>query len=169
MYSVVHGGVDRELRAHSIDFLSSLPFDGMAIGGSLGRDRAEMADLLGFLSPRLPPHLPVHLLGIADPDSVALGVPLGFDTFDSCFPTRVARHGSLLTRAGTLHIRATKHVADFGPIDPETPTIDCSRAYLHHLFRQKEPLYHTLASMHNVCYMNRLMASLRQKILADEI
>ena len=100
MYGVVHGGTDRELRAASVEYLSSLPFDGFAVGGSLGRDSAEMIDLLEFVMPLLPRAKPNHLLGIADPASVMAAAPLGVDTFDSCFPTRVARHGTLLTREG---------------------------------------------------------------------
>ena len=169
MYAVVHGGVDRELRAGSAAYLASLPYDGFAIGGSLGRDRAEMLGLLEYLLPLLPDDRPNHLLGIADPSSVADGVPLGVDTFDSCYPTRVARHGNLFTRDGGINIKSTRHQADYGPVDPAVPTVQCSRAYLHHLFRMKEPLYTTLASMHNVAFMNALMAELRQRVLADEI
>ncbi|KAL3897285.1 MAG: hypothetical protein SGPRY_013083, partial [Prymnesium sp.] len=119
MYGIVHGGVDRELRAWSVAQLASLPFDGTAIGGSLGKDKQEMQDLLEFLMPLVPTHKPVHLLGIADPASVRSCAPLGIDTFDSCFPTRVGRHGSLMTSEGTLHIRSAKYLRDFGPIDPQ--------------------------------------------------
>jgi queuine tRNA-ribosyltransferase len=94
MYGVVHGGTDRDLRRSSVEYLSSLPFDGMAIGGSLGKDRGDMIDMLRYMTPLLPPDRPRHLLGIGDPTSVAAAVPLGIDTFDSCLPTRVARHGT---------------------------------------------------------------------------
>ena len=82
---------------------------------------------------------------------------------------RVGRHGTLLTSQGRLSIRSAKFASDYGPIDPEMPTIDCSRAYLHHLVRMKEPLATTLASMHNVMHMNNLMAQIRQRIMADEL
>jgi queuine tRNA-ribosyltransferase len=134
-----------------------------------GRDRAEMMELLRFVMPRLPADKPNHLLGIADPRSVESIVPLGVDTFDSCYPTRVARHGTLLTRDGKLHIGQGKYRSQFGPIDPAMPTLDCSRAYLHHLYRMNEPLYQTLASMHNVRYMTTLMAELRERIRADDL
>ena len=101
--------------------------------------------------------------------SIQRCVTHGVDTFDSCFPTRVARHGTLLTRAGRLHIDSGKYRRDFGPIDPEVKTIDCSRAYLHHLAKMKEPLYDTLASLHNVMHMNALMVDMRRRIYADEI
>ena len=140
MYCVVHGGVDRELRAQSVAYLASLPFDGFAIGGSLGKDRAEMVEMLTWLMPQLPDDgRPNHLLGIADDESIAAVVPLGVDTLDSCNPTRVGRHGTLLTREGPIRIGGTKYAEDFGPIDPaglgfeETGGLPYSRSYVHHL------------------------------------
>jgi len=169
MYAVVHGGTDEAMRRESAEYLGSLPFDGFAIGGSLGKDRAEMLEMLTFLMPLLPQDKPNHLLGIADPESAEAVVPLGIDTLDSCNPTRIARHGILLSRAGPLKIKQTRFLDDFGPIDPELETIPHSRAYVHHLFKQHEPLYSTLASQHNLIFMNKLMADLRQRILNDEI
>jgi len=169
MYAVVHGGTDEEFRAESAGYLSSLPFDGFAIGGSLGKDRVEMLELLAFLMPKLPETKPNHLLGIADPESAEAVVPFGIDTMDSCNPTRVARHGLLLTTDGPLKIKTVKHARDYGPIDPKVPTIKHSRSYLHHLFKQHEPLFMTLASQHNLIFMNKLMADLRRRILADEV
>ena len=169
MYAVVHGGVDRELRAESAAYLASLPFDGFAIGGSLGRDRAEMLELLEYLLPLLPDDRPNHLLGIADPESSEAVVPYGVDTMDSCNPTRIARHGLLLAKGGSIKIKQLKYADDFGTIDPETPTIEHSRSYLHHLYKQNEPLFATLASQHNMIFMNSLMADLRRRILADEL
>lgn len=175
MYGVVHGGTDRQLRAHSVEYLSGLPFDGYAVGGSLGRDRDEMLALLGYVLPLLPREQPNHVLGIADPASVERGVPLGADTFDSCFPTQIARHGTLLTASGRIHIGQGKYKLQHDcPIDPEAASgADCcdgvSRAYMHHLYKQREPLYETLASMHNVRFMMRMMATLRERILADDL
>ena len=88
---------------------------------------------------------------------------------DSCNPTRIARHGSLLTTEGVLRIKQTAHLDDYRDIDPEVPTIPYSRSYLHHLFKQHEPLFMTLASQHNLLFMNALMADLRRRILADEV
>ena len=169
MYAVVHGGIDRELRMQSAEYLSALPFDGMAIGGSLGRDRAEMLQLVDFVAKLLPRERPVHLLGIADPSSVAAAAPFGIDTFDSCYPTQIARHGTLLTREGPVHIKQGKYKRDWGPIDPTLHTVDASRAYLHHLARMREPLFDVLASLHNVYFMNLLFAEMRGRILADDL
>jgi len=169
MYAVVHGGTDEALRHESAEYLSSLPFDGFAIGGSLGQDRGEMLTLLEFLIPHLPTDKPNHLLGIADPESAEAVAPLGVDTLDSCNPTRIARHGMLLCKGGAIKIKQGRFADDFGPIDPECATITHSRAYLHHLFKQHEPLFMTLASQHNLIFMNALMADIRQRILRDEL
>jgi queuine tRNA-ribosyltransferase len=108
MYCVIHGGIDRELRTRSIDYLTSLPFDGYAIGGSLGNGRDELKDLLDFVMPQLDSSSdrkskPRHLLGIADEVSVRNAVSLGLDTMDSCYPTRLARHGTLLVRGSDIN------------------------------------------------------------------
>ena len=96
-------------------------------------------------------------------------MPFGIDTMDSCNPTRIARHGLLLGRDGPIKIKQLKHAKDYGPIDSAVPTISHSRAYLHHLFKQHEPLYMTLASQHNLIFMHKLLADMRQKILNDEL
>ena len=109
MYAVIHGGVDRDLRRMSVEYLTSLPFDGFAIGGSLGKDTAELVELLGHLMPQLPKDRPNHLLGIGDVGSILGSIPHGVDTFDSTFPTRNARHGQLMTRTrGTFNIQRAR-------------------------------------------------------------
>ena len=118
----------------------------------------------------------MHILGIADPRSVETGARHGADTFDSCFATRVARHGTLLTRDGPVHIGQGKYRGQNGPIDPSlgwdhTDPLWCSmsRAYLHHLRRMHEPLYETLASMHNLRFMTHTMAEIRERIRSDDL
>lgn len=169
MYAVVHGGTDKALRQHSLEYLASLPFDGFAIGGSLGKDRAEMVEMLGWLMPQVPDCKPNHILGIADVQSIEALVPFGCDTFDACNPTRVARHGTLYTSEGQIRITQKKHLEDFGPLDPNLETIPYSRSYMHHLFKQNEPLFVSLASLHNLYFMNNLMKQQRDKIMRNEI
>lgn len=170
MYCVVHGGVDERLRKMSIDYLTALPFDGFAIGGSLGKNREELFGLLQFVMPHLPYDRPNHLLGIADVESIAGAVPLGVDTFDSCFPTRLGRHGTLLTkRFGRVNIRSGKWKNVFEPPDWEGGLQDHTLAYLHHLFKVHEPMAATLLTLHNIIFMSEFMASLREKILANDI
>jgi queuine tRNA-ribosyltransferase len=189
MFSVIHGGIDRELRTQSIDYLTSLPFDGYAIGGSLGNGRQELKELLTWMMPLfdLTSHRqskPRHLLGIADEESVRNAVVHGIDTMDSCYPTRLARHGTLLVRnnphgdgagrpSGSIKIMNREHARAFGvKIDKQCLCSTCQRydrAYLWHLFKANEPIAATLAAQHNIHYMNDLMKQLRQDIMENRI
>ncbi len=172
MYAVIHGGIDPEMRKESADYLTNLPFDGFAIGGSLGKTKEQMIDMLTLLMPRIPTDAPNHLLGIADLASLEPCITLGIDTFDSSHPTRCARHGLLFTSQGDVKILNSSNRTDFGPIDPHCACNVCarySRAYLHHLFKAKEVTGHILATIHNLHFMVQLMAAYRQKILNDEV
>lgn len=172
MYAVIHGGIHPELRKMSCDFLTDLPFDGFAIGGSMGKTKQEMIAMLSFTMPLLPLEKPNHLLGIGDLESIDQCVPLGVDTFDSSYPTRAARHGILLTKDGPLKIMKGGNAKAFSPPEEECTCSTCrqfSLAYLHHLFKAKEPICMTLATIHNLHFMVRLMQKYRQKILGDEI
>ncbi|MEX0672220.1 MAG: tRNA guanosine(34) transglycosylase Tgt [Candidatus Babeliales bacterium] len=172
MYAVVHGGVDKELRKKSVDYLTALPFDGYAIGGSIGKTKEEMFDLLQFVFPLLPKEKPNHLLGIADLESIEACVAMGVDTFDSAYPTRAARHGAIFTTHGQLKIKSGKYAHDFEPLDADCRCTVCknyTRAYIHHLFKAKEASAHTLATIHNIAHMVNLMANYRKKILENEI
>ena len=173
MYAVVHGGVDAALRKLSAEYLSSLPFDGFAIGGSLGKDPTEFGELMAYVMPLLPRDRPTHVLGIGDETSIRAGVPHGADTFDSTFPTRAARHGTLLTRThGRVNIRRRENAEMFEPPCALCPCRLCTshtRAYLHHLDKANEPMAQELATSHNLHYMGWLMGDIREKILNDEI
>lgn len=170
MYAVVHGGIDQNLRSLSANYLSALPFDGFGIGGSLGKNREELFALLRFLMPLIPKDRPNHLLGIADIESISGAVPLGVDTFDSCFPTRLGRHGTLLTkRFGRVQIRSGKWKQFFEPPDWDGGLQGHTLAYLHHLYKAYEPMAATLLSLHNLLYMAEFMSCIRTKILQDEM
>jgi queuine tRNA-ribosyltransferase len=170
MYGVIHGGIDPELRAESCRVLTSLPFDGFAIGGSVGKNRSEMLSMLTTTMPQLPSHQPVHLLGIGDLISLQACVPLGIDTFDSSYPTRAARHGLLLTESEGVKVQQPIYARHFTSLPCGCWT--CQRhslAYLHHLFKSREITAHSLATIHNLHFMVQLMHRLRQQILRDEI
>jgi queuine tRNA-ribosyltransferase len=172
MYGVVHGGVDDALRSESLKTLLDLGFDGLAVGGSLGKERLEMVQMLSNLMPQVPQELPVHLLGIADLPSIEACLPLGIDTFDSSYPTKAARHGMLLTSRGVVKIDRACYRSDPEPVDPSCDCLTCtqySAAYLHHLFKAHETTALTLASIHNIRAMVRRFADVREKILRDEI
>jgi queuine tRNA-ribosyltransferase len=168
MYAVIHGGIDNELRQQSCDYLTTLDFDGFAIGGSLGKNHTQMFQMLQSLMPQLPAEKPNHLLGIGDLVSLATCVTLGVDTFDSSHPTRCARHGLLFTAAGGKKIEQARYAYDTGPIDDGCTCFTCQRystAYVHHLFKAKEMVGYTLATVHNLHYMIQLMARYRHAIL----
>eukprot|EP01114_Cavostelium_apophysatum_P003807 TRINITY_DN1393_c0_g1_i4.p1 TRINITY_DN1393_c0_g1~~TRINITY_DN1393_c0_g1_i4.p1 ORF type:complete len:385 (-),score=20.25 TRINITY_DN1393_c0_g1_i4:220-1374(-) len=173
MYSVIHGGVDRALRKESIATLAALPFDGYAIGGSIEKNRDEMANLLEYMVPLLPPRLPIHLLGIGDDESLDTCVRFGIDTFDSAYPCKSGRHGNFFTSEGTISIRQTKYLTEHNrPIDPECTCHTCtnySLGYLHHLYKAKEHTLFTLGTTHNLHYTFKKMARIREKIMKDEI
>lgn len=172
IYAVVHGGISEEMRSLSCQCLGDLPFDGYAIGGSVGKTREEMLGMLAFTLPRLPEEKPNHLLGIGDLTSLKMTLPLGVDTFDSSYPTRAARHGTAFTREGPLNLIRTAVATSWEPIDAACSCHTCrhhSRAYISHLFQAKEMAALSLTTLHNITYMVDLMASYRDQILRDEI
>lgn len=172
MYAVVHGGIIPEFRKESSAILSNLPFDGYAIGGSVGKNRQEMVDMLSYTVPSLPYDKPNHLLGIADLPSIESIIPLGIDTFDSSHPTKIARHGHLLTTQGVKKISQAQWKYRFEPIDKTCTCYTCKNytiAYIYHLFKAHEAVAHTLASVHNIAYMNDLMRNYREKILNGDL
>lgn len=167
MYAVIHGGIDPELRKLSCREMGSLPFDGFAIGGSLGRNRHEMVTMLQETMPHLAPERAVHLLGIGDLPSLEACVPLGIDTFDSSYPTRAARHGVALTATGGLKMTKGSNATHLGPIEEGCACPTCayySLGYIHHLFKARELTAMTLTTIHNLHFMVELMKGYRDKI-----
>lgn len=172
IYGVIHGGIDPEMRKASCEFLTKLPFDGYSIGGSMGKNKEEMHQLLSYTLPLLPEEKPNHLLGIGDLASIDRCIPLGIDTFDSSYPTRAARHGVLLTAEGGVNISKAENSAKFTPIERECACPTCtnfSLAYLHHLFKARELTSMSLATVHNLYFMVKLMQKYRQDILEDRV
>lgn len=172
MYAVIHGGIDPNLRDLSCETLRQHPFDGFSIGGSLGKTKREMIDMLTALLPKLPQEKPNHLLGIGDLESLSACIPLGIDTFDSSYPTRAARHGLFLTEEGGLKLKKAEHANHFAPIERGCSCWTCqnfSLAYLHHLYKAKELTFFTLATVHNLHFMVEHMRKVRRAILEDRI
>ncbi len=172
MYAVIHGGIDPELRKLSCQTLTKLPFDGFAIGGSLGKTKEQMITMLQGMMPFLPDDKPNHLLGIGDLYSIEQCVKLGIDTFDSSHPTRSARHGTLFTKQGQVKILNSAHKQAFEPIESGCGCMVCknyTRAYLHHLFKAKEMTGYALATIHNLHFMVELMREYRERIMRGEI
>ena len=172
IYGIVHGGIDKQLRKKSCKFLSDLPFDGFAIGGSVGKNLSEMIEMLTFTSSHLQKDKPSHLLGIGDLLSIEKSVPLGIDTFDSSYPTKAARHGVFFTKEKKIKISSSENKYLFTPIEKDCSCFTCkhyNRAFLYHLFKANELSYFTLATIHNLHFMVELMKGYREKIKMDLI
>jgi len=175
LYGIIQGGWFEDLRLESCREISSMPFDGIAIGGSLGNSKQDMHQVLDWVVPRLDER-PRHLLGIGEIDDIFEGVQRGIDTFDCVSPTRIARRGSLFIspRAGgslenkfRINIKAAKFKEDELPPDPYCECQTCrsySRAYLRHLHDAGELSYFRLASVHNLHFMLELMGKIRESI-----
>jgi len=172
LLGIVQGGAYETLRRESAAFIGGLPFDGYAIGGSLGRSKDDMRSVLDWSLPALPVDKPRHLLGIGEPIDIFDGVERGIDTFDCVSPTRLARRGVLLTPDGRMNITAASYREDFVPIDEGCDCYTCkifTRAYLRHLFNAGELLAYRLATIHNLAFMLRLMRDIRMAIGRQEL
>ena len=175
IYGIIQGGWFRDLRDESTQFISSMPFDGIAVGGSLGNCKRDMHEILEWVIPQLDQR-PRHLLGIGEIDDIFETVERGIDTFDCVAPTRNARRGNLfigpksggsMKKKFRIRIAAAKFLNDPQPVDPacECPTCkNYSRAYLRHLFLAKEISYYRLATIHNLYFMLDLMSQIRKGI-----
>lgn len=174
LFGIVQGGAYRELREESAHVIGSLPFEGLAIGGSLGKSKKEMHAILDWTIPLLPDAKPRHLLGIGELQDIIEGVARGIDLFDCAAPTRWARNGALIVSREIaenaerrLNISNARFALDKSPIDPGCECYTCknfTRAYLHHLHRAKELVFYRLASIHNLQMMTQFMRELRAAI-----
>jgi len=178
LYGIIQGGEYPDLRLESAKFISSLGFDGIAIGGALGKSKKDMHKIINWVIPLLPESKPRHLLGIGNIEDLFECVESGIDTFDCVAPTRIARRGALfispesggnLINKFRLNIDNAKYKIDKKPIDKNCGCLACknySRAYLSHLYRSKELAYYRLASLHNINFMLKLMEEIRDSINA---
>lgn len=169
LYGVVQGGRFEDLRKESAEFLSKMNFDGYGIGGSFSKKDLDAS--LQLVNKILPEDKPRHLLGIGEPLDLFDGVENGVDTFDCVAPTRIARNGSLYTKEGKINILNTKYKKDFSNVTDDCSCYTCinyTKAYLAHLFRAKEMLGATLATIHNLHFIISLVDNIRQSILDDK-
>jgi len=180
VYGIVQGGVEHDLRRESASLVAASDCDGIAIGGTLGRDKAQMRQVVGWAADELERRAserPRHLLGIGDIDDLIEGVGVGIDTFDCALPTRLGRHGVALVPEPTarwrLDLVKASARASPAPILDGCPCPACaggySRAYLHYLLRAREMTALRLVSQHNLCIISRLMAALRDAIDAGRL
>lgn len=165
IFGIVQGGRYEDLRRESARAIGAMSFDGFGIGGSFSKE--DMQGALQAAIPELPPEKPRHFLGIGEPGDLLTGIANGLDLFDCVAATRIGRHGSIYTKRGIVHLRGERFQRDYGPLDPETVifgTEPFSRAYVSHLIRSGEALGATIASMHNLGFIIRLVDGARDAI-----
>ena len=171
LFGVVQGGLDKDLRRRSLEFVQATDVDGIAIGGlSVGETRQEMHDMLDFLAPLYDPGRPRFLLGVGDPVDLRHAIERGIDMLDCVLPTRNARHATVWVRGPKgedvkIHLTNAQYIEDTDPIDPGCDCYACasgySKGFLRHQFKVGEPLAGSLASIHNLRYLTRICEEYR--------
>ena len=168
LFGIVQGSVYEDLRRHSIEELSKMPFDGIAVGGvSVGESEEEMVKVLRICGPLLPKDKPHYLMGVGTPRQMVLGIMNGIDMFDCVLPTRMGRNGSAYTPYGTIPVKAGKYKEDFTPILEGCGCYACrhfTKAYIRHLLNTNEILGSRLMTIHNLHYFVNLMREIRASL-----
>jgi queuine tRNA-ribosyltransferase len=172
VYGIVQGGVEEDLRRWSAQEVAARATFGIAVGGTLGRDKPQMYEVVGWTTEELPEQRPRHLLGIGDVDDLVRGVELGIDTFDCAMPTRIGRHGMAIVpdpeRRWRVDLAKGRYRDADEPLCDGCPCSACaagySRAYLHYLLRVGEMTAARILTQHNLAYLALLMAALRAAI-----
>ena len=171
LFGIVQGGEYRDIRKYSAKALTEMDFDGYAIGGtSVGESKETMYKMIEYALEDLPKDKVKYLMGVGSPDALFEGVLRGIDMFDCVLPTRIARHGTLMTSHGRINIKREEFKDDFSPLDDNCDCYCCknySKAYLRHLFRCNEGFGLRLMSIHNLRYLIHLMEQIRQAINED--
>jgi queuine tRNA-ribosyltransferase len=173
LFGIAQGGSDAELRRRSIEEITSLGFDGYALGGlSVGEPREQTFEAVGWSAPLLPADRPRYFMGIGDPRGILEVIERGIDLFDCVLPTRLGRTGSAYTWHGRLNLHNARFASDPAPLDENCPCPACtrfSRAYLRHLVNQEELLGLRLLSLHNLRFLLDLTAGARAAIEAGRL
>ncbi len=168
LFGIIQGGVYPDLRRRGAEEMSSIGFDGYAIGGlSVGEPKALMLENLAATAPLLPEERPRYLMGVGTPEDLVEAVFHGIDMFDCVMPTRSARNGLLFTNGEKVVIKNARYREDGSPVDSECDCYTCqnySRAYLRHLYVSGEILAMVLNTIHNLRHYLRLMERIREAI-----
>jgi queuine tRNA-ribosyltransferase len=168
MFGIVQGGMHPDLRRRSAEEICSLPFPGFAIGGvSVGEGKELQREMVSLSVPLLPRDSPRYLMGVGTPVDLLFAVSRGADLFDCVLPTRNARNGMMFTSGGTLTIKQARYADDPLPPDERCACPTCgsfSRAYLRHLYLQREMLASMAMTVHNLHFYARLMERSREAI-----
>ena len=168
LFGIVQGGMVPEFRKRSVEEICALPFPGFAIGGvSVGEGKQLLRETVEFTAPLLPAGKPRYLMGVGTPEDILFAVSRGVDIFDCVLPTRNARTGMLFTSAGPVSIKQARYADDPRPPDEKCDCPTCltfSRAYLRHLYLQKEILSSMALTVHNLHFYRQWMERIREAI-----
>ena len=171
LFGIVQGGEFKDLRKHCAEELVKMDFDGYSIGGtSIGEPKDVMFEMVSYSVPYLPEDKPRYLMGVGSIDYILEGIAMGVDMFDCVLPTRIARHGALMTSKGRVNIRDAKYEYDFSPLDEDCDCYTCknyTKAYLRHLYKCDETLGKRLLSIHNIRFLIHMMEEARTAIKED--
>ncbi len=173
---IIQGGVFKDLRIQSAQFVREQNIDGIAIGGvSVGETKKEMEEQVNWVAPYLPGELPRHLLGIGRIEDILKFVKLGVDTFDCAEPTRLGRNGIVFGRVGKqlpqIDLTKARYVKNKSSIQKNCACYTCqnfSLSFLHHLFKERELLGYFLATYHNLFFFEKIFRELREKITQEK-
>jgi len=168
LFGITQGGVSKKLRKESIKLMTSIGFDGYSIGGlAIGESKENMFKVIELSCGLLPEDKPRYVMGLGSPQDILQAISHGVDCFDSVYPTRIARRNSLLTRKGPIKILRSIYKDDMGPIEKGCDCYTCrnyTKAYLHHLARSKELSAMMLNSIHNVAFLQQIVAEAKMHI-----
>ena len=172
MFGIVQGAAFPDLRAKSAAYITSLPFDGFAVGGlAVGETKEQREDLTEAATALLPRDQPRYLMGVGTPVDVIEAVHRGVDMFDCIIPTSLAQRGTAYTSIGRLHMRRGLYRLQDVPLDPDCQCPTCrhySRAYVHHLIKAEEVLGWHLLGQHNLYFYHRMMQEIRANVVAGK-
>ena len=173
LFGIIQGGFYKDLRKESVEQLTKLDFPGYAIGGiSVGEPKEEFLDILKYTAPLMPENKPRYLMGVGSPDYLVEAALAGIDMCDCVLPTRIARNGTAMTWQGKKVIRNASYARDFTTLDEECDCYACknyTKAYIHHLIKNKEILGVRLLSIHNLRFLTKLMERVRIEIEHDNL
>ncbi len=169
LFPIVQWWTDHWLRQESIDYLSQYAIDGIAVWWvSVWESRELIQDITTFCWNKLPYNVPRYLMGIGDPETIKHAIYAWFDMFDCVMPTRLGRHGIAYSDAWNIHLRNACYRDDHTPLWPEAKnglSKVYTKAYIHHLLREKEMLWWLILSLHNIFYLHQMVAEIRKDIM----
>ena len=171
LFGIVQGSDYEDLRKYCAEELTKMDFPGYSIGGtSIGEPKESFSKMVEYSVKYLPFDKPRYLMGIGSIDFILEGIEKGVDMFDCVLPTRIARHGALMTHKGRINIRDAKYKEDFTPLDSECDCYTCrnyTKAYLRHLYVADETFGKRLLSIDNIRFLIKMMEDARKAIQED--